>query len=84
MYSTQINASIALNNALIEFYWDLGKMIAEMEIVWGSKLIEQVTRDLQAKFPEMKGFSVSNLKYYKNFYLLYLTSISQQAVAIAT
>jgi len=27
---SQIKAAIAVNTALIEFYWDLGKMIAEM------------------------------------------------------
>ena len=62
VYSTQIKSSIAVNSALIVFYWDLGKMIADKENVWGSKLIEQVSRDLKAEFPEMKGFSVRNLK----------------------
>lgn len=45
-----------MKSALIEFYWDLGKMIADKENVWGSKLIEQVSRDLKAEFPEMKDF----------------------------
>jgi hypothetical protein len=60
--SAQAKAAIAVNAALIEFYWELGKTIAEKENVWGSKLIEQVAKDLQAEFSEMKGLSSSNLK----------------------
>jgi hypothetical protein len=27
--TTQLRAAVAINSSLIEFYWDLGKMIAE-------------------------------------------------------
>ena len=43
--SSQIKAAIAVNSALIEFYWDLGMMISEKESLWGDKLIEQVAQD---------------------------------------
>ena len=76
--SAQIKAAIAINTELIEFYWFLGKMIAEKESVWGSKLIEQVAKDLREEFPDMSGLSASNLKYCKRFYLFY--QIGQQAV----
>jgi hypothetical protein len=33
--SVQIKAALAVNSALIEFYWELGKMISEKESVWG-------------------------------------------------
>jgi predicted nuclease of restriction endonuclease-like (RecB) superfamily len=66
--STQIKAAFAVNSALIHFYWELGKMIAEKENVWGSKLIERVAKDLKEEFPDMKGFSTTNLKYCKLFY----------------
>ncbi|MCE1167710.1 MAG: PDDEXK nuclease domain-containing protein [Sphingobacteriia bacterium] len=81
IYSTQIKAYIAVNSALIQFYWDLGKSINEKEKVWGSKLLEQISKDLQAEFPDMKGFSVRNLKYCRNFYSFYSSVIGQQAVA---
>jgi len=79
--SSQIKAAIAVNSALIEFYWELGKMIAEKENVWGSKLVQQVAKDLQSEFPEMKGFSVRNIKYCRFFYNFYSSSIGQQPVA---
>ncbi len=81
VYSTQIKTSIVVNAALIQFYWDLGKSINEKENVWGSKLLEQVSIDLQAEFPDMKGFSIRNLKYCRNFYKFYSLAIGQQAVA---
>jgi len=82
VYSTQIKASIAVNSALIEFYWDLGKSISEKENVWGSKLIEQVASDLKAEFPEIKGLSRSNLFYCKQFYQFYTNELVQQAVGL--
>ena len=81
VYSTQIKTSIVVNAALIQFYWDLGKSINEKENVWGAKLIENTAKDLTTEFPEMKGFSVTNLKYCRNFYKFYSLAIGQQAVA---
>ena len=78
--STQIKAAIAVNSALIQFYWELGKMIAEKENVWGDKLIEQVAKDLQSEFPDIKGLSKSNLKYCKRFYEFYANVIGKQLV----
>jgi len=81
--SSQIKAAIAVNSALIEFYYDLGKMIVEKQknSSWGNKLIEKLSLDLKAEFPKLKGFSKTNLKYCKNFYLFYNEYlISQQLV----
>ena len=78
--SVQAKAAIAVNSALIGFYWELGKMIAEKETAWGSKLIEQVGKDLKDEFKELKGLSISNLKYCKRFYNFYQSSFVQQAV----
>lgn len=76
--STQAKAALAVNSALIHFYWDLGKMISEKEKVWGSKFLENVSKDLRLEFPEMTGFSVTNLKYCKQFYSFF--SIRPQPV----
>ncbi len=58
--SSQAKAAIAVNSALIEFYWELGMMISEKESLWGDKLVEQVAQDLQSEFPGMKGLSRRN------------------------
>lgn len=68
--SSQIKAAMAVNSALIIFYWELGKMLSDKisQSKWGDKIIENVSKDLKKEFPEMKGFSVTNLKYSKRFY----------------
>lgn len=75
--SVQIKAAIAVNSALIHFYWELGKMINEKQTQWGTKFLETLSKDLQDEFPEIKGFSVTNLKYCKLFYNYF--SLSPQA-----
>lgn len=79
--SVQLKAAVAVNSALIEFYWELGKMIDEKHTGYGNQFLDMLSKDLKAEFPEMKGFSVRNLKYTRQFYLFYSDPIRQQAVA---
>lgn len=78
--SAQLKAAVAVNSYLIEFYLGLGRMISEKENVWGSKLIFQVSKDLKEEFPEMTGFSSTNLKYCKRFFEFYSSQFGQQHV----
>ena len=66
--ATQIKAALAINATMIEFYWDLGKMITEKQTAWGTAFLENLSKDLITEFPDMKGFSLTNLKYCKLFY----------------
>lgn len=80
--TNQLKAALAVNAALINFYWEIGKMISEKEKVWGSKLIEQVSKDLKDEFPDLTGFSTRNLRYCMIFFEFYNDlSIVQQPVA---
>jgi predicted nuclease of restriction endonuclease-like (RecB) superfamily len=88
--STQIKAAMAVNASLIEFYWELGKMIADKQTAWGTQFLETLSRDLKTEFPNMEGFSVTNLKYCRLFYSYFLNrpqlgddliSFAQQPVA---
>ncbi len=71
--ATQIKAAIAVNSALIEFYWDLGRDIAERYPgkVRNAGFFEKLSLDLQAAIPGAVGLSVSNIKYSKYFFDLY-------------
>ncbi len=73
LQQSQIKAAIKVNRALLEFYWQLGHDIALMhpEEQWGSGFFEQLSLDLRDAFPELKGLSVTNLKYTKRWYLFY-------------
>jgi len=46
---------------------------------WGDAFIESISRDLQGGSPLLKGFSATNLKYMRKWYLFY--SKSPQLVA---
>lgn len=65
----QIRAALAVNNELIMLYWQIGREILkrQQEEGWGAKVIERLARDLKAEFPEMKGFSRTNLMYMRAF-----------------
>ncbi|WP_339870382.1 PDDEXK nuclease domain-containing protein [uncultured Algoriphagus sp.] len=78
----RVKAALAANKELIHFYFDLGRMISEQQMkgAWGDKLLEQLSKDLASAFPEMKGFSVTNLKYCRHFYHFYQSEVSQQTV----
>lgn len=73
----QIKAAIAVNSNLILMYWDLGKEIIEKQenAKWGSGFIDQLSKDLKSEFPDMAGFSVTNIKLCKQFYLFYRQEI---------
>jgi len=81
---SQIKAAIKVNTELLRLYWDLGHDIVarQMETAWGSGFFERLSNDLKIEFPDMKGFSSTNLKYCKRFYLFYAQdeSIRQQVV----
>jgi predicted nuclease of restriction endonuclease-like (RecB) superfamily len=79
--STQIKASLAVNATVIQFYWDLGKMITEKQTAWGTGFLQQLSKDLKAEFPDMEGLSFRNLKYCRQFYQFYSPLNGQQAVA---
>lgn len=71
--SARLRVALAANRELIGFYWELGAQIAEKQAQsqWGEKLITQLSVDLQRAFPDLKGLSVSNLKYCLRFFQFY-------------
>lgn len=83
--SSQLKAAVAVNTALLEFYWELGADIVEKQknASWGSGFLNQLSKDLMAEFPDMKGFSLRNIKYIRQWYQFYTNDIQigQQAVA---
>lgn len=78
--SAQMKATITVNRALIEFYWDLGKMINEKQTVWGSQFLNKLSQDLKHEFPDMEGLSVRNLKYTRQFYQFYNLTGNQESM----
>ncbi len=74
----------AVNRELILLYWDLGRAIVEKQQTarWGDSVVERLSADLRAEFPDMRGFSGRSLRDMKRFYLAYRDEVIwQQAVA---
>jgi predicted nuclease of restriction endonuclease-like (RecB) superfamily len=73
VYQARHKAFHSVNQELISLYWDLGKFIAEKQErdEWGNSTVERLSKDLQAEFPGVSGFSVQNLWKMKSFYLAY-------------
>jgi predicted nuclease of restriction endonuclease-like (RecB) superfamily len=69
IHRAQQRATLAVNRELIPLYWQIGRDILERQARqgWGAKVIERLSHDLRATFPEMKGFSPRNLKYMRAF-----------------
>lgn len=74
---SQAKAAVHVNHGMLEFYWSLGKDIVALkaESKWGSDFYNQLSIDLKQTFPQQKGFSVTNLKYVKRWYLFYYEQI---------
>ena len=71
--STQIKSSIAVNSALLEFYWGLGKDISVMYpgVKYGSRFYSKLSADLRLMLPGASGLSKVNIIYCHRFYDLY-------------
>lgn len=68
-------ASVAVNAAMVQTYWNIGKHIVEYEqggnekAEYGSEVLRRLSSDLSAAYG--KGFSRSNIFYMRKLYLTY-------------
>jgi len=71
--AARLSAVRAVNRELLLLYWDLGHAIVEQQRIhgWGESVVEQVATDLRRAFPEMRGFSASNLWLIRQFCVEY-------------
>jgi predicted nuclease of restriction endonuclease-like (RecB) superfamily len=62
--TAQVRAALAVNRELVLLYWQIGQdiLIRQQQQGWGTKVIDQLAKDLKHEFPDMKGFSSRNLK----------------------
>ncbi|MDQ2687507.1 MAG: PDDEXK nuclease domain-containing protein, partial [Armatimonadota bacterium] len=67
--SAQVKAALSVNRELVLLYWQIGRDILtrQQQQGWGAKVVERLSKDLRAAFPEMKGLSRTNLLYMRAF-----------------
>jgi predicted nuclease of restriction endonuclease-like (RecB) superfamily len=65
----QLSAAVKVNQELLLFYWDLGEDILKRQktAVWGDNFLGQLSKDLSAEFPDIKGFSKRNLELIRHW-----------------
>ena len=70
---SQVRAMLKVNDELLRLYWDLGHdiVVRQMDSKWGGKFFQEVSRELKSEFPDIQGFSRTNLYYMRQFYLFY-------------
>ena len=68
-------AYAAVNFAMVEAYWEIGRRIVEEEqqgkdrAEYGAALIKELSKQLTGEFG--KGFTIANLKNFRLFYLTF-------------
>src|SRR5438105_2481069 len=65
----QLRAALAVNRELVLLYWEIGREILQRQdqAGWGAKIVERLAADLHSEFPDMKGFSRTDLLYMRAF-----------------
>jgi predicted nuclease of restriction endonuclease-like (RecB) superfamily len=69
----QVKAALSVNRELVLLYWHIGREILARQASegWGTKVIEQLAKDLKTEFPDMTGLSRTNLLYMRAFAVAY-------------
>lgn len=79
--AAQIKAALSVNRELIQLHWDIGKKILERQQQegWGAGIINRLAHDLRNAFPDMQGFSSSNISRMRAFYHAYTKELEISA-----
>lgn len=79
------NAKTAVNLAMVYAYYEIGRMIVEEEqhgqnrAAYGKQILQELSKYLNKKYG--KGFSTTNLRQMRNFYVVYSQDQIQQTLS---
>ena len=70
---TRENAFRAVNRELISMYWEIGGYVSKKVYVdnWGKSIVKDFADFMQINYPDIKGFSASNIWRMRQFYETY-------------
>lgn len=68
--AAQAKAATTVNAEVIGLYLHIGKTLSNQvaSAGWGDQVVERLAKDLRAAFPDMKGFSRTNVFYMRQVY----------------
>ena len=71
--TARLRTIMAANAAMVTLYWDVGGLILERQERegWGAKVIDRLSTDLCAAYPDMGGLSPRNLLFMRSFAAAY-------------
>ncbi len=71
--SERLRVVLSANAAMVQMYWDIGRMILKRQAAegWGAKVIDRLSLDLRTAYPEMEGLSSRNLLSMRAFAATY-------------
>ena len=80
--AAQHRAHRVVNTELLNLYWRIGRAILDRQSAegWGTRVIDRLAGDLRAEFPQMRGFSRSNLHYMRSVAEAWPDPIVQRSV----
>lgn len=80
--SVRNRVALQANYGALEFNWLLGRDIVQKkaESRWGEGVVNQLSLDLRAAYPDVKGFSARNLYYMKQWYEFYMDNDDDRAI----
>jgi len=67
--AAQQRAALAVNREMLQLYWQIGREILDRQAVagWEAGILSRIEADLRVEFPDIRGFSQTNLKYMRMF-----------------
>lgn len=76
IHATRYEMLKTVSKQTILLYWDIGKSVSEkaQNEGWGKSVVEQLAKDLQTEFPNIRGFSARNIWNMKNLYEFYVAN----------
>lgn len=79
--AARTRATRIVNTEMLTLYWSIGQTILDQQTAegWGARVIDRLADDLRAEFPDMRGFSRSNLKYMRQAAASWPGAIGQHA-----
>jgi len=80
----QARALVKVNDEMLRFYWSVGRDLVSLraETRWGAGVVKQFAMDMREAFPSSTGFSDTNVKYMKRWYLFYSELVTKSQCPI--
>jgi predicted nuclease of restriction endonuclease-like (RecB) superfamily len=73
----------SVSKQTVALYWEIGRAVSKKMQAdgWGKSIVEQLAKDLQTEFPDVRGFSARNIWRMKTFYEFYNDEVTKEIQA---